>query len=168
MASPLLEYANSRVRLRSAAVLTRDTDGRLEISDEVYYLIICYMKRAQYTGVTSGSRKIPLASELNGEMLPGASGDEFYYRGFGLQYCSISSAYDWLAADISDLTFTDLDGSETFLRPQREVDFMFGTQGSMHGTIERSSGKFGGSGIDKIIYPAIGVELQIAGAEILD
>ena len=84
MASPLLEYANSRVRLRSAAVLTRDTDGRLEISDEVYYLIICYMKRAQYTGVTSGSRKIPLASELNGEMLPGASGDEFYYRGFGL------------------------------------------------------------------------------------
>jgi len=37
----------------------------------------------------------------------------------------------------------------------------------MTGTIQRSTGVFGGKGIDEVIYPVIGVEIQITGAEIL-
>jgi len=38
----------------------------------------------------------------------------------------------------------------------------------MKGTIQRSTGLFGGAGIDQIIYPAIGVELQLTGGEVLN
>ena len=72
MASPLLAYANSRIRVNIADIVVRDADGRLTVNDTTYYLVVCYLKRTQYSGVTSGSRKIPLASELFGEMLPGA------------------------------------------------------------------------------------------------
>lgn len=167
MASPLLEFANARIRVLTSESVQRDADGRLYVNDNSYYLVVCYMKRTQYTGVTSGSRKIPLASELNGEMLPGASGDEFYYRGYALQYSQVLSGYDWKKPDISDAQWTETDGSESFLRPQKEIELLFGTE-LMKGTIQRSSGVFGGVGIDEIIYPAIGVELQITGAQVLN
>ena len=167
MASPLLEFANARVRSRSAGTIEQDNDGRFSMSDEVYTLIICYMKRIQYTGVTSGSRKIPLASELNGEMLPGASADEFYYRGYALQSATVDISYDWKKENVSDLTFSDVSENQEFLRPQKEVEFLFGSD-LMKGTIQRGTGVFGGVGIDEIIYPAIGVQLQITGAEVLN
>jgi hypothetical protein len=124
------------------------------------------MKRIQYTGVTSGSRKVPLASELNGEMLPGASGDEFYYRGYALQAADVDISYDWKKSDVSDRPFYNIVDDQPYLRAQTEVDFLFGDQ-LMKGTIQRGSGKFGGAGIDDIIYPAIGVEIQITGGEVL-
>jgi len=167
MASPLLEFANARIMTRSGGVVGQDADGRIYTSDETRTLVICYMKRIQYTGVTSGSRKVPLASELNGEMLPGASGDEFYYRGYALQAATVDSSYDWTKADVSDATFTDITSDQPYLRSQKEIQFLFGDQ-LMKGTIQRGIGKFGGSGIDEIIYPAIGVELQITGGEVLN
>lgn len=167
MASPLLEFANARVRSLSSVTVERTADGRFYTNDDIYHLVVCYMKRVQYTGVTSGSRKIPLASELNGEMMPGASGDEFYYRGYALQTATISSSYDWKKGDISDLQFIDIVEQQSFLRPQNEVEFFFGNE-VMKGTVQRSSGVFGGTGIDEIIYPNIGVELQITGAEVLN
>jgi hypothetical protein len=167
MASPLLEFANARLRILTSTAVERTSDGRFYTNDDAYYLVVCYMKRTQYTGVTSGSRKVPLASELNGEMLPGASGDEFYYRGYSLQKASILGTYDWKKQDISDLNLIDIVDQEDFLRPQTEVEFLFGDQ-VMKGTIQRSTGLFGGTGIDQIIYPAIGVELQITGGEVLN
>lgn len=167
MASPLLEFANARVRILASNSVERDINGRIFTNDNAYYIVVCYMKRSQYSGVTSGSRKIPLSSELNGEMLPGASGDEFYYRGYALEYAQILSNYDWKKQDISDLVFTDTDGTEDFLRPQKEVEFLFGSE-LMRGIIQRSSGTFGGVGIDEIIYPSIGVELQLTGSQVLN
>lgn len=166
MASPLLEFANARVRILASDDIQQTNDGRIYVNDTAYYLLICYMKRIQYTGVTSGSRKIPLASELNGEMLPGASGDEFYYRGYSLRKASVLEDYDWTKDDVSDTVFTDVTGLEAFMRPAKQVDFLFGDE-LMTGTIQRASGKFGGAGIDEIIYPAIGVEFQITGAQVL-
>jgi len=166
MASPLLEYANARARIPLQG-RTKNADGRYVLTDNTFILLICYLKRAQYTGVSSGSRKIPLPSELYGEMLPGASADEFYYRGYALQYAQVLDDYDWIDSDLSDITLFDVNGSETFTRPQSKIDFSFGNQPVMTGTIQRSTGVFGGKGIDEVIYPVIGVEIQITGAEIL-
>ncbi|MFZ9315823.1 MAG: hypothetical protein ACO236_00920 [Candidatus Nanopelagicaceae bacterium] len=167
MASPLLEFANARVRIAQLPPVDRDFNGRFINQPSSYWLLICYMKRVQYTGVSSGSRKIPLPSELDGQMLPGASGDEFYYRGYALEKASIISSYDWKKPNISDLTFLDMVGNELFLHPQSEVEFLFGSQAPMKAVIQRSNGKFGGTGIDEIIYPAIGIEFQLTGAEVL-
>ena len=168
MASPLLEFANSKVLIVASDAVERNADGRFYVNDNAYHLLICYMKRVQYTGVTSGSRKIPLSSELNGEMLPGASGDEFYYRGYALEKATILSDDPWIQDDdITDYAFMPVTGEESFLRPQAETVFTFGTQAPMRAVIQRCNGKFGGSGIDQIIYPAIGIEFQLTGAEIL-
>ena len=90
MASPLAPYINSRVlAVLDGAVSV--VGGRVTASAGATYLIRCFMKRAQYSGVSSGSKKIPLESQLDGEMMPGASGDQFYYRGYAcLLYTSPS------------------------------------------------------------------------------
>ena len=70
---------------------------------------------------------------------------------------------------LSGLTFTDITAQESFLLPGGEVDFKFGTETEMLATIQRSSGVFGGDGIDEILYPALGgVEIQLTGGEVLN
>lgn len=168
MASPLLEYANAYVRVASEGTVTR-VNGRLTAAAGPVYLVKCYIKRVQYSGVTSGSRKLPLESQLEGRMLPGAAGDQFYYRGYALQKVTIDEdEVDWLNdGDIASLTFSDVTQQESFLLPGEEVNFRFGNDPVLKGVIERSSGQFGGKGIDQILYPALGgVELQIKGGEI--
>lgn len=166
MASPLLQFANARVRI-PISTRVQNSNGRYIYEEDAYKLVVCYMKRIQYSGVSSGSRKVPLPSELNGEMLPGAGGDEFYYRGYALEYSQVLSGYDWRKADITDIEFEQVLGNETFFHPSQKIDFGFGNEPSMIGTIQRSSGVFGGAGIDEIIYPAIGVQFQITGAQVL-
>jgi hypothetical protein len=166
MASPLLEYANARIKIDVASGIQKDANGRFVPSGTVSNLIVCYLKRTQYTGVSSGSRKIPLPAELNGEMLPGASGDQFYYRGYALQKVILEDGDDWLG-DLTGLTKVDVTQNQDFLVPETKVEFKFGAQPLMVGTIQRSTGQFGGLGIDELIYPELGVELQISGAEVL-
>lgn len=99
-------------------------------------------------------------------MLPGASGDQFYYRGYVLQKLELPSGVDWLD-DLSAYQFTDVTTQEEFLLPGKELDFKFGNDSAMKAVVQRSSGKYGGEGIDKILYPALGgVEIQLTGGEI--
>lgn len=168
MASPLLEYANSFLRVVSEGGVTR-VNGRLTATPGPIYVVKCYIKRIQYSGVTSGSRKLPLESQLEGRMLPGAAGDQFYYRGYALQKVAIDEDItDWLDdADLAILSFSDVTEQEEYLLPGEEVNFRFGNDPVLKGIIERSSGQFGGKGIDQILYPALGgVEIQIKGGEI--
>ena len=98
-------------------------------------------------------------------MLPGGSGDQFYYRGYALQKAPLG-AYNWLG-DLSGLTFTNITAQELFLLPGSEVEFKLGNDPTMQAIVQRSSGVFGGDGIDEIIYPAIGgVEIQLTGSDI--
>ena len=90
-------------------------NGRPVASGGTVYVVKCYIKRMQYTGVTSGSKPLPLESQLEGRMLPGASGDQFYYRGFALQKAPLGGG-NWLG-DLSGLTFTDITAQESFLLP---------------------------------------------------
>lgn len=167
MASPLLEYANALIRVTSQGSVVV-VNGRPTVTNTTTYIVRCYIQRQQYKGVTSGSKRLPLESQLEGRMLPGASGDQFYYRGYALEKAVLVGGVNWLG-DISSLTFTQVTGQEAFLLPGREVDFRFGMELVMKAVVQRSSGKYGGDGIDEILYPAIGgVEIQLTGAEVQD
>lgn len=168
MASPLLDYANARLRVVSEGSISI-VNGRPVASAGNIYLVQCYLKRTQYTGVSSGSRKIPLPVELGGLMMPGASGDQFYYRGYALRKTTISSTFAWDTASLASLPFTDITAQESFLLPGTEVSMKLGEEQVAHGIIERSSGVFGGQGIDEILYESIGgVEIQLKGGEVLN
>lgn len=166
MSSPLLPYFNGRIRAVSQGTVSI-VGGRPTTSAGTAYVIKCFLKRAQYSGVTSGSRPLPLESQLDGQMLPGASGDSFYYRGYALQKAVLGDA-NWLG-DLSGLSFTDITEQELFLLPGQEVEFKFGDDPQMKAKVQRSSGVFGGQGIDETIYEQIGgVEIQLTGAEVVN
>jgi hypothetical protein len=100
-------------------------------------------------------------------MLPGASGDQFYYRGYALEYAAISSGFNWLTGNESSLAFNQVNSRLEWMAPGRVVEFKIGNDPVMRANIERSSGIFGGLGIDEIIYSEIGgIELQLTGTEV--
>lgn len=166
MASPLLPYANTRLRIATTGAVTI-VNGRPTQGSGTIYLIRAFLKRTQYSGVSSGSRKVPLPAELGGQMMPGAAGDQFYYRGFALQKAVIVSGFAWETNNLKSLSFTDITAQEDFLLPGTQVEMKFGNDPTMTGFIERSSGVFGGVGIDEILYPNIGgVEIQVKGGEV--
>lgn len=166
MASPLLPYANSRLLVVADGVPSV-TDGRIGSTPSAYYLVKAFMKRIQYSGVSSGSKKIPLESQLDGQMMPGASGDQFYYRGYSLLFATVSSTFVLGTSSESGLAFAQVTTQPEWLLPGREVQFKIGQDPVMIARIQRSSGIFGGIGIDSIIYKEIGgVELQLTGTEI--
>ena len=143
-------------------------DGRWIQTPGDSYLVKLFMKRAQYSGVSSGSKMIPLESQLDGEMMPGASGDQFYYRGYALEWSPVASTWDLETSDESSLVFQQVTTQYTWLATGTEVVFRFGDDPLMYSAkIQRSSGVFGGQGIDEIIYSEIGgVQLQLTGGEV--
>lgn len=166
MASPLAPYINSRVIVTAEGTVSL-VNGRMTASEGNTYLIRCFMKRAQYSGVSSGSKKIPLESQLDGEMMPGASGDQFYYRGYALEYATVAPTWDPATDDESLLTFTQVTTQLDVLLPNREVRFFFGDEKESLSKVQRSTGIFGGQGIDQIIYGEIGgVQLQLTAGEV--
>ena len=167
MASPLLPYENARVMASIEGVPSIDADGRFQVAPGVNYLFKCFMKRQQYSGVSSGSKRIPLESQLEGRMMPGASGDAFFYRGYALQYAVVPADFDPATDTETGLTWINVTGQPEALYDGREVPFYFGDDKPMNARVERSSGIFGGQGIDEIIYNEMGgVQLQLTGAEL--
>lgn len=167
MASPLAPYINGRLLVPGLATVSL-VNGRWVEAPTDSYLVKLFVKRAQYSGVSSGSVKIPLSSQLNGEMMPGASGDQFYYRGYALEYAAVDAAWDLETSDESALTFATVTGQFSWLATGTECKFRFGNDPIMPtARIQRSSGVFGGQGIDEIVYKEIGgVQIQITGGEL--
>ncbi len=165
--SPLMPYQNGRLLVAGQGDLSL-VDGRWTSSNEEYYLVRLFINRQQYSGVSSGSKLIPIPSQLDGEMMPGASGDQFYYRGYALDYSLVPADWD-LSTSLEDgLTFTQVITQYEWLATGTECSFRFGEDPVMTAAkIQRSSGRYGGQGIDEIIYKEIGgVEIQITGGEI--
>lgn len=167
MASPLLSYANARILVPSQGAVSL-VNGRWVEAAGDSYLVKCFLSRQQYSGVSSGSKLVPIPSQLDGEMLPGASGDQFYYRGYSLEWASVPNTWDLATSDESGLSFQQVTTQYTWLATGTEVQFRFGQDPIMNATkIQRSSGQYGGQGIDEIIYKEIGgVELQLTGGEL--
>jgi len=165
MASPLLPYANARVLVTAEGVVSK-VNGRFVATVGQKYLVKCFMKRAQYTGVSSGSKKLPLESQLDGAMMPGASGDSFYYRGYALESAAVDP--DFMLGDAeTGLTWAPITDQPAYLPAGATVELGFGNEKPLAGRVERSDGIFGGQGIDEILYSEIGgVQLQITGAEL--
>ena len=167
MASPLLPYANSRILVPNQGAVSL-VNGRWVEAAGNYYLVKCFLKRMQYSGVSSGSKMVPILSQLDGEMLPGGSGDQFYYRGYALEWVEVPSTRDLETSDESALVWAQVTTQYSWLATGTECNFRFGQDPIMPATrIQRSSGVFGGQGIDEIVYKEIGgVELQLTGAEL--
>lgn len=169
MASPLLPYANGRLLVADQGTVSQ-VDGRWVQTGQQYYLVKLFISRSQYSGVSSGSKLIPLPSQEDGRMMPGASGDSFYYRGYALQYASVTPDWDLELSDESALTWVDITATPGWLYTGLQCPFRIGNDPIMpRANIERSSGVFGGQGIDEILYREIGgVEIQITGGELQD
>jgi len=167
MASPLLPYINSRLLVPSQGAVSL-VDGRWVEAAGDSYLVKMFIKRAQYSGVSSGSKMIPIPSQLDGEMMPGASGDQFYYRGYALEWTTVPSSWDLETSDETGLVFQQVTTQYSWLATGTECFFRFGDDPIMPAAkIQRSSGIFGGEGIDEIIYKEIGgVQIQITGGEL--
>lgn len=167
MTSPLLSYQNGRLLVPDEGTVTQ-VNGRWVTSQANAYLVKLWVKRQQYSGVSSGSKRLPLESQLDGNMLPGASGDQFYYRGYALEYVSVAANWDLETSDETGLSWAQVTTQFTWLVPGQECKFRFGQDPIMPAAkIQRSSGVFGGQGIDEIIYKEIGgVEIQLTGGEI--
>ena len=167
MASPLAPYINARLLVPGQGTVSLSA-GRWVRAASDSYLVKLFVKRTQYTGVSSGSKRVPLESQLDGEMMPGAGGDQFYYRGYALEYATVSSSWDLSSDSESGLTFSEVTTQFSWLEPGVECKFRFGQDPiNPVARIQRSSGVFGGEGIDEIIYDEIGgVEIQITGGEL--
>lgn len=165
--SPLLPYANARILVPNQGDVSI-VDGRWVEAAGDSYLVKCFLKRAQYEGVSSGSKPLPLASQLDGEMLPGASGDSFYYRGFAIDWSEVPASWDLETSDESALGWEQVTTQYTWLATGTECLFRFGDDPIMPAArVQRSSGVFGGQGIDTIIYSELGgVQIQITGGEL--
>ena len=167
MASPLAPYINARILVPSLGDVSL-VDGRWVEAAGDSYLVKCFMKRAQYSGVSSGSKPLPLESQLDGNMLPGGSGDQFYYRGYALEFTTVPPTFSLDSDTETGLTFQQVKEQYEWLATGSEVVFRFGNDPIMNAAkIQRSSGIFGGQGIDTIIYKEIGgVQLQLTGGEL--
>lgn len=167
MASPLLAYENARLLVPDEGTVTQ-VNGRWVTGTTNAYLVKLFVKRQQYSGVSSGSKLIPLPSQLDGEMMPGASGDAFYYRGYALEYVQVAGNWDLETSDESALVWAQVTTQYNWLSTGQECQFRFGDDPIMPAAkVQRSSGIFGGQGIDEIIYKEIGgVQIQITGGEL--
>ena len=167
MTSPLKPYINGRLLVPSQGAVSL-VNGRWEEAAGNLYLVKLFIKRAQYSGVSSGSKKLPLESQLDGNMMPGASGDQFYYRGYALEWTEVPDNWDLESSDETGLVFAEVVTQYTWLATGTECEFRFGDDFIMNAArIQRSSGIFGGEGIDSIIYKEIGgVQIQITGADL--
>jgi len=165
--SPLMPYKNARLLVPGQSAVTV-VDGRLQATPSDSYLVRLFVSRAQYSGVSSGSKKLPLESQLDGRMMPGASGDQFFYRGYALDFTTVPADYDLVAGDETNLVWTQVTTQYSWLATGTECQFKFGQDPIMPAAkIQRSSGQYGGLGIDEIIYKEIGgVELQLTGSEL--
>ena len=167
MASPLLPYANARILVPNQGAVSL-VGGRWVEAAGDSYLVKCFLKRQQYSGVSSGSKLIPIPSQLDGEMMPGASGDSFFYRGYALEWVEVPNTWDLETSDESALVWAQVTTQYDWLATGTECQFRFGQDPIMPtAKIQRSSGVFGGEGIDQILYAQIGgVELQLTGGEL--
>ena len=166
-ASPLLPYQNGRLLVPSQGDVSL-VNGRWQEAAGDAYLVRLFIKRSQYTGVSSGSKPIPISSQMDGQMMPGASGDQFYYRGYALDFTTVPAEFDLSTGDETGFSWTQVTTQYAWLATGTECRFRFGQDPIMPAAkIQRSSGVFGGQGIDEIIYSEIGgVEIQITGGEL--
>jgi hypothetical protein len=165
MASPLLVYANSRIFIEGQSTPSV-INGRISSSIGNRYVLKCFLKRQQGTSTDTGAKMVPITGS---QQLPGGSGQKYLYRGYALQYAIVASGFAWQTAADADFTWVNVTDQYEWDLPGANCQFKFGNDKVSYGVIERSSGIFGGEGIDEIIYAQIGgVQIQLYGGEVMN
>ena len=165
--SPLLPYANSSILVESSDGIAV-TNGRIVSEVDNRYLIQAFLKRQQSADTETGATKLPTKFK-SGKTLPGASGEYYLYRGYALQYAVVPASFEIGVTSEASLSYYKIQKQHEWMLPGQEGLLRFGKDTIMKAQIERSSGTFGGVGIDEIIYYEIGgIEFQIIGTEIID
>jgi hypothetical protein len=169
MASPLLEYINGSILITSTGVPSI-VNGRVTVTSSTKYLVQAYLVRQQSTGTTTGGDYIPTQGNP-GETLPGSSGIVYLYTGYAIRYGSVSNTYKLTDAIPSNITWINLDGTNTptWLQPGISCDHLQGNEQVKFSKIERISGKYGNTAIDAIINKEIGgIPIVIRSGEVVN
>ena len=162
MTSPLLPYRNAWLEVTSEGAPSIE-DGRVITEQGTTYVVECYLTRQQSTGTSSGADYLPTQASP-GEILPGSSGVVYLYAGYALRYGE---------GDLENepTTWTVLPGEEapSWLTAGITCKHKQGNEQSKYCLIERTSGKYGNTGIDRIINKEIGgIPLLIRSGELLN
>jgi hypothetical protein len=169
MSSPLLPYANSYLLLESTGAPVV-SDGRITTTVEGKFLVHCYLTRQDSASTTTGADYIPTQSSP-GNTLPGSSGDVYLYRGYALRYAEVDEEYelgDALPAVnswVSLLSTTKPDWLSAGVSGQHQQ----GSEQPKYTTIERATGKYGGTNIDVTVSVNIGgIPVTVRSGDLLN
>jgi len=166
MTSPLLPYANSYV-LFEAEGIPEVSDGRIITGAGSRFLVECYLKRQESNGVETGADYLPLQSNSQ-DFLPGSSGQVYLYRGYALRYIEVSEDYEAGVSNAPANGWVNLSANNLpiWLTPGANCIHIQGNETAKNSSVERSTGKYGGSGIDSIISSYIvGIPLIIRSGD---
>lgn len=168
MGSPLSEYQNSRILISSGYYnqTTHDMSGRLVNNSSRLYLITAFLKRAISSGTSTGRQQVGSSSGSRSQIMPGYSGQEFLYRGYGLMYTQVSNGFN-INDDISNYSLSELSYRPEFLVSGLRCTMSFGIE-EVHKEcyIMLAGGVYGSSGIDRMVMEQIrGLPLIISGSE---
>ena len=168
MSSPLLSRANAYLLVTAKAAPTV-VGGRIVEADSESYLVRCFLNRQQSSGTTTGADYLP-AQFSAGDTLPGSSGVAYLYSGYGLQWAEAPSGYT-AGDEVPDgLDWTSLaEGVPSWLTAGISCRHMQGIEGVKYCMIERTTGKYGNSGIDEIIIKEVGgIPLLVKSGDLID
>ena len=170
MASPLLPYVNALLLVQSTGEVTV-VNGRVVGAAGPSYVIEAYMVRQDSTGTTTGAEYAPTRQRA-GDVLPGASGEVYLYRGYGLRWGVVSNDYElgqslgvghvWVELNAASLP-------EWLSAGTRALHLQGTSESPKECRIERVTGKYGGSGIDQVISNEIkGVPMVLRSGDVID
>lgn len=169
MSSPLLPYANSYLLLESTGAPTV-SGGRITATVDGKFLVQCYLTRQDSTGTTTGADYIPTQASP-GNTLPGSSGDVYLYRGYALRYVEVDEEYelgDALPAENSWISLLSTT-KPSWLSAGVSGQHQQGSEQLKYMTIERVTGKYGGTNIDLTVSVNIGgIPITVRSGDLLN
>jgi hypothetical protein len=170
MSSPLLPYVNALLLVQSTGEVTV-VNGRVVSEAGPRYVLQAYMVRQDSTGVTTGAEYAP-TRQSPGDVLPGASGEVYLYRGYGLRWSVAPQGYELGGVLGAGQVWVELNAATLpeWLSAGTRALHLHGTSESpKECRIERVTGKYGGSGIDQVISNEIkGVPMVLRSGDVID
>lgn len=158
MSSPLLEQANAYIFLDSQDDVTL-VNGRLTVTSGSRVVFQAFLKRES----SDGGSSVATSVSQGAVMLPGITGQGLRYAGYILRYGVLTGPVDpdELPADGDwvDITAPLAVGTtqEVAFQPGRRGQCLIGASERLQSCVlELTTGKYGGEGIDELLYLEIG------------
>ncbi len=167
MISPLLPFVNSQLLVNEPGV-PEISEGRVTATEGSLFLVECYLKRQDGTGTTTGADYLPQISSPQSKF-PGASGDVYLYRGYALRYVEVPEDFVVNSSVPPSSGWTTLlpESLPSWLAPGAVCTHVQGGETIKNSKVERSTGEYGGRGIDSIVGSSIvGVPIVVRSGDL--